>query len=156
MTAFDKQTLSLIATKTMHNIGKMLFTIGNLETALIYFKLSLNMNLKLLNYSNVTSSVLSHAAANQFDVSLTLYYVACIYYDEGDVNAATKTLIKLTNVYYDTIKQHDLPENNRKDAVIILIRALFFLANAQDVMLDCTLKRTISFDKLDELLCTFN
>ena len=88
------------------------------------------MNLKLLYYSSATSSALSHATINQCNVLLALHNVTCVYYCEEDTSAATETLIKLTNVYYHTIKQYNLPQNNSKDTVIILIRALSFLGDA--------------------------
>ena len=63
-------------------------------------------------------------------ILLTLCNAAYVCYFKGDASTTTKTLIKLTNICYSTIEQNDLPENNRKDTVIILIRALSFLANA--------------------------
>merc|ERR1712151_946644 len=69
--------------------------------------------------TSTTSSVLSYAVIDQFDVLITLYDVARIHYHKGDVNAALETLIMLTNIY----------NNQNKNNVVILIRALSFAAN---------------------------
>lgn len=141
--AFKDQIPSPIATKTMYDIGKTLFTIGDLDTALSCFNLSLNMNLSLLSsqennneittttpittaITTTTPSVLSYAVIDQFDVLITLYDVARIHHHKGDVNAALETLIMLTNIYNND-NNHN--KNNKKDNVIILIRALSFAAN---------------------------
>lgn len=131
VSSFRNQVPSPIATKTMYDIGKTLFTIGDLDTALSCFTLSLNMNLNLLKstenneITSTTSSVLSYAVIDQFDVLITLYDVARIHYHKGDVNAALETLIMLTNIYNNQNKNNA----QNKDNVVILIRALSFAAN---------------------------
>merc|ERR1711862_965276 len=135
--------------KIIYNIASSIYKIGDFDISLKYYQLSLSMNLLLIQCyhqdQQLHTSTLSLSEKNDnyndkkhhnnivlnqyYNTLITLYDIANLQYNKGDIDTALDTLNMLMHYYNNTDCCNAAASNKNNAVIILLIKSISFMAN---------------------------